>query len=183
MSVSQAAARIYAKALFDIGLEGGSLTQTADELHAVRDALGGLDPQLRVFFELPQLRKEDKLQVVNQAFGNQVGRNVLGLLRVLVDRRREALLGAIVDEFDDLVDQQEGRVQATVITAHPLDAELLDSLRAAIERQTNRQVRLQQTVDPSLLGGIRVSIGDLVVDGSLRQALSDMRRVFASSLA
>jgi len=183
VSISLAAARIYAKALFDIGLEGGSLDGIADELHAVRDALGGLDPQLRVFFELPQLRREDKLEVVDQAFADKVGRPVLGFLHILVEKRREPLLDAIVAEFDALLDAQVGRVQATVLTAHPLDAELIDALRGAIERQTQRQVELQQRIDPSLIGGIRVNIGDLVVDGTLRRALLDMRQALTSSLA
>jgi F-type H+-transporting ATPase subunit delta len=183
VSISQAAARIYAKALFDIGVEGGSLEGIADDLHGVRDAIGGLDPQLQVFFELPQLRRDDKLRVVDMAFQDKVGRPVLGLLRVLVDKRREPLLNTIVDEFDDLLDVQVGRVQANVLTAHPLSAELADALRAAIERQTQREVVLHQRVDPSLIGGIRVSIGDLVVDGTLRRALADMRQAFTSSLA
>lgn len=183
MSISQAAARIYAKALFDIGVEGESLEGIADELHAVRDALDGLDPQLRVFFELPQLRRADKLQVVDQAFADKVGRPVLGFLHVLVAKRREPLLNAIVAEFDDLVDTQVGRVQATVHSAQPLDAELADALRAAIERQTQQHVVLEQRIDPSLIGGIRVSIGDTVVDGTLRRALSDMRQALTSSLA
>ena len=98
-------------------------------------------------------------------------------------KRRELLLDAIIAEFNDLLDTEVGRVQATVLTAYPLDAELADSLRAAIERQTQRQVVLHQRIDPSLIGGIRVSIGDLVVDGTLRRALADMRQAFTSSLA
>ena len=100
MNVSLAAARIYAKALFDIGVEGGSVDDISDELHVVRGAIGGLDPAMRVFFELPQLRKEDKLQVVDRAFGDRVGRPVQGLLHVLVEKRRESLLDTIVTEFD-----------------------------------------------------------------------------------
>ena len=183
MSISQAAARIYAKALFDIGVEGGSLDGIAEDLHAVRDAIGGLDPELQSFFEMPQLRRDDKWQVVSLAFEGKVGRPVFGLLHVLVVKRRELLLNSIVDEFDDLFDEQTGRVQASVLTAHPLTAELTDALRAAIERQTSRTVVLHQRVDPSLIGGIRISIGDVVVDGTLRRALADMRQALTSSLA
>ncbi len=183
MNVSLAAARIYATALFDIGVEGGSVDDISDELHVVRGAIGGLDPAMRVFFELPQLRKEDKLQVVDRAFGDRVGRPVQGLLHVLVEKRRESLLDTIVTEFDALVDEHVGRVRANVTTAHELSDALADSLRAALERQTQRQVVLHQSVDPSLIGGFRVRLGDLVVDGTLSRALSDMRRALTSSLA
>jgi len=183
VSISQAAARVYAQALFDIGAADGSTARIGDELNAVGNALGGLDPQLRAFFEMPQLRRDDKWHVVSLAFEDKVSRPVMGLLHVLVVKRRELLLDAIIAEFNDLLDTEVGRVQATVLTAYPLDAELADSLRAAIERQTQRQVVLHQRIDPSLIGGIRVSIGDLVVDGTLRRALADMRQAFTSSLA
>ena len=71
MSISLAAARIYATALFDIGVEGDSLDRISDELQAVRDAIAGLPADQRVFFELPQVRKEDKLQAIERAFGDQ----------------------------------------------------------------------------------------------------------------
>ena len=93
------------------------------------------------------------------------------------------LLEAIVTEFEGLLDDHYGRMQATVTTAHPLTDELADALRSALERQTQRQVVLHQRVDPSLIGGFRVRLGDLVVDGTLRRALSDMRRALTSSLA
>ena len=183
MTISHAAARIYAKALFDIGVEGDSLDLIGDELHAVRAAIGGLIPEQRVFFELPQIRKEDKLAVIDAAFAGKVSRPVVGLLHVLVDKRREVLLDAIVTEFGGLLDEHSGRVQASVTTAHPLTDELADALRASLEHQTQREVVLHQHVDPALIGGIRVRLGDLVVDGTLRRALSDMRRSFTSSLA
>lgn len=182
MSISQAAARVYAKALFDIGVDGAALESVADELHAVRDAIAGLDPQVRTFFEMPQLRRDDKWHVVKLAFEGKVGRPVLGLLNVLVDKRREPLLDAIVAEFDDLVDERAGRVQASVVSARRLDTELVDALRAALEQRTHQQVVLHQRVDPNMIGGIRVSLGDMVVDGTLRRALSDMRQALATSL-
>lgn len=183
MSISSAAARIYAKALFDIGVDDGSLERTSNELRAVQGAIAGLPPEQRIFFALPQIRKEDKLQAIEQAFGDHVGRSVMGLLHVLVDKRREGHLDAIAFEFEGLLDEHLGRMQAVVTTANPLSDELTNSLRSALERLTQRQVVLNQSVDPSLLGGFRVRLGDLVVDGTLSRTLSDMRRALTSSLA
>jgi F-type H+-transporting ATPase subunit delta len=181
MSISQAAARVYAQALFEIGVAHGDLAQVAEELHAVQAAIDGLSPDLRGFFLMPQLRREDKRHVVQLALGDKVGRTVIGLLDVLIDKRREALLGTIIASFDDLVDEHDGRVQAQVASARTLDADLADALRAALELRTQRRVVLRQRVDPSLLGGIRVSVGDQVLDGTLRRRLADMRRTLAST--
>jgi F-type H+-transporting ATPase subunit delta len=181
MNVSHAAARVYAKALFDIGVETGSVGQTSDDLHAVHDALNGLEPDLRTFFYLPRIRREDKRRIVNLAFEGKIGRSVLGLLHVLVDKRREPLLDNVVEEFDRYKDVNENRVQARVVSARKLDDDLLESLRSALEQRTQKSVVLTETIDPEVLGGLRVNVGDRVLDGTVRRSLQDMRRNLAAT--
>lgn len=181
MNVSQAAARVYAKALFDIGVETSSVGQISDDLHAVHNALNGLEPDLKTFFYLPRLRREDKRRIVSLAFEGKIGRQVLGLLHVLVDKRREPLLDNIVEEFDRYKDVNENRVQARVVTAKKLDDDLLDSLRSALAQRTRKDVVLTEVVDPEVLGGLRVNIGDRVLDGTVRRTLQDMRRSLAAT--
>jgi len=181
MNVSHAAARVYAKALFDIGVETNSVGQTSDDLHAVHNALNGLEPDLRTFFFLPRFRREDKRRIVNLAFEGKVNRPVLGLLHVLVDKRREPLLDDIVEEFDRYKDVNENRVQARVVSARKLDDDLLEALRSALEQRTRKSVVLTETIDPEVLGGLRVNVGDRVLDGTIRRTLQDMRRSFAAT--
>jgi F-type H+-transporting ATPase subunit delta len=181
MNVSQAAARVYARALFDIGVETNSVGQIYDDLHAVHDALNGLDPDLRTFFFLPRFRREEKRRIVSLAFEGKVSRPVLGLLHVLVDKRREPLLDNIVEEFDRYKDVNENRVQARVVSAKKLDADLLEALRSALEQRTRKSVILSETIDPEVLGGLRVNVGDRVIDGTVRRSLQDMRRSLAAT--
>ena len=148
----------------------------SDDLHAVQEALGGLDPELRAFFYLPLLRRADKRRVLDMTFEGKVSRPVLGLFHVLVQKRRELLLDDIVEEFDHYRDDYEGRVRATVITARKLDADLATALRDVLEQRTRKTVVLNQLIDPEAIGGIRVNLGDFVLDGTIRRALSDMRR-------
>lgn len=183
MNVSHAAARVYAEALLDIGVAEGSVGRIYDDLHAVHAALRELEPELGAFFTLPQLRREVKQRVLDVAFADKVCRPVLGLLHVLVDKRREPLFDNIVEQFDQYRDQHEGRVQARVTTARKLDADLLDALRAVLEEQSGRTVVLEERIDPDVLGGIRVNLGDAVLDGTIRRGLSDMRRIFAATHA
>jgi F-type H+-transporting ATPase subunit delta len=180
-NVSQAAARVYAQALFDIGLETGTVGQIYDDLHAAHNALNGLDADLLTFFNLPQFRRDAKRRIITLAFEGKVGRPVLGLLHVLVEKRREPLLDNVVEEFDRYRDQHEGRLRARVVTARKLDDELLNALRLAIEQRTQKSVDLTETIDPEVLGGLRVNVGDRVLDGTLRRSLQDMRRSFAAT--
>lgn len=181
MNVSNAAARVYAEALFDIGLKEKSVGSIYDDLHAVDEAINGLDPELRNLFNMPQLRREDKGRIFTKAFEGKVGRPVLGLLLLLVEKRREPLLDNIVQEFARYRDLHEGRVQATVTTARKLDSDLAEALQAALEKRTKRTVVLNERVNPDVLGGIRVKVGDSVLDGTVRRALQDLRRTLVAT--
>ena len=181
INVSNAAARVYAQALFDIGVKAQAVGSIYDDLRAVHAAIGGLDPELQAFFRMPQLRREDKRRIFKTVFEGKVGRPVLGLLLVLVDKRREPLLDNIVAEFGRYRDRHEGLVKASVTTARKLDTDLAEALRVALERLTKRTVVLQERVDPEVLGGIRVNLGDSVLDGTVRRGLQDMRRSLAAT--
>jgi F-type H+-transporting ATPase subunit delta len=180
-AVSEAAARVYAKALFEVGLPQDNLAAIGDDLHAVHDALHGLEGDVRAFFNLPQLRRDDKRRIINLAFGNKVGRPVLGLLNVLVEKRREALFDEIVVQFDTLLDRRQGRIQVQVTTARKLDDDLAEALRRAIEERTSQTVVIHERVDPEVIGGVKVNVGDRVIDGTVRRSLQDMRRNFAAT--
>jgi len=180
-AVSEAAARVYAKALFELGLGEGNLAAAGEDLHAVHSALNGLDPDLRAFFNLPQIRRDEKRRIINLAFAGKVGRPVLGLLNVLVEKRREPLFDEIVHQFDTLLDRQQGRLQVQVTTARRLDDDLADALQRAIEQRTQQTVVLHQRIDPEVIGGVRVNVGDRVVDGTIRRTLQDMRRSLAAT--
>jgi F-type H+-transporting ATPase subunit delta len=181
MDVSHAAARVYAKALFDIGVEEQAVGTIYDDLQAVSAAIGGLDAELQAFFKMPQFRREDKRRILKAAFEDKVGRPVLGLILLLVEKRREPLLDNVVEEFEHYRDQHEGRLQASVTTARKMDADLAEALRAALEQQTKKTVVLDERIDPEVLGGIRVTLGDSVIDGTVRRGLQDMRRSLAAT--
>ena len=183
MNVSPAAGRVYARALFDIGVQEGSVGVIYDDLHAVQAALEGLDPELQAFVNMPHFRRDDKRRIMNLVFEGKVCRPVLGLVNILVQKRRELLLNNVVEEFARYRDRHEGLVRAGVLTARKLDTDLADALRAALEQRTKRKVILHERVDPEVIGGIRVNLGDIVLDGTIRRRLQDMRRSLAASQA
>jgi F-type H+-transporting ATPase subunit delta len=157
------------------------LAAIGDDLHAVLDVLTGSDSDVRSFFTLPQLRRDEKRRIINLAFAGKVGRPVLGLLNILVEKRREALFDEIVVQFDTLLDRQQGRLQVLVTSARPLDDSIAAALRSAIEQRTSKTVVLQERVDPAVIGGLKVNVGDRVIDGTVRRTLQDMRRALAAT--
>src|SRR5262249_13749432 len=94
---------------------------------------------------------------------------------LLLDRRRIVLLPAIARAYRDMTDAHLGRVRAQVTSAEPLAAPMLDRVRRSLEQRTGKQVIVETAVDPGLLGGIVARVGDLVLDGSVRTQLEDLR--------
>lgn len=175
MNVSQAVARVYAEALLDLGVARGVLPRIVDDLAAVRD-LFDRDRTFREFFGSPRLDPTVKKRVLAKAFAGRLDRPVMGLLSVLVDKRREMVLDNIVAEFERFRDLREGRAHVHVTSAAPLGGDLADELRARLERATGKKVKLHERLDPRVLGGLVVKLGDKVIDGSLRRRLDRLRR-------
>jgi len=181
VNISQAVARVYAEALFDIGTKEGLLGEIYDDLRTVQAAAES-GPEVNRFFNSPKLRRRDKKKILDEVFGEAVCRPVLGLLHVLVDKRREPVFDNVVDEFAKYRDEHEGRVHARVATAQALPDEQRERLVAALGKTTGRTVELHEKIDPAVIGGIRVNLGDYVLDGTVRRRLNELRRSFAAEL-
>jgi F-type H+-transporting ATPase subunit delta len=179
VNVSQVVARVYAKALFDIGTKEGILGQIYDDLRGVQDAVEA-GPESGRFFNSPKLQRADKKRILDELFAERVCRPVTGLLHVLVDKRREPVFDNIVDEFAKYRDEHEGRVHARVTTAQPLPEDERGRLAAALAKRTGKSVELHETINPAVIGGIRVNLGDSVMDGTVLRRLQDLRRSFAA---
>ena len=178
MNISQAVARVYAKALFDIGTQEGNLGEIYDDLNGVQAAVEA-SRQTSNFLQSPKLQRSDKKRIMDEIFEGQVCKPVLGLIHVLIDKRREPVFDNIVAEFGKYRDEHEGRVHARVTTARPLPDDQREALVAALEKSTGKSVELQERIKPSVIGGIRVNLGDYVLDGTLLRKVNELRRKLA----
>ncbi len=167
-------ARNYAEALLALARKAGDLQAWGRMIDDVANAMER-DDRLRNFLEAPQIAAEQKNAVLAKAFEDRAPRLFLRYLQRLVKNRRQMLIPQIANEYRDLVDEVEGRVHAQVTLAKPID----DEQRAAIARQLTqklgRTVVPQVRVNPNILGGIIVRVGDRVMDGSVRRRLSLLR--------
>lgn len=179
MNISQSVARVYAKALFDIGTEDGSLGRIYDDLRGIQ-AVAESSPEEQRFFNSPKLQRADKKRIFDAVFAEHVCRPVLGLLHILVDKRREPVFDNIVAEFAKYRDEHEGRIHAKVTTARPMPEEEKVRLVAALAKRTGKEVDLHEKINPAVIGGIRVNLGDYVMDGTVRRRLEELRRSFAA---
>ena len=179
-NVSQAVARVYAEALLDLAMDTNCLAQVVDDLHAVRELFDG-EPTFRDFFTSPAFDRDFKKRVLKEIFSGKLGRPVLGLLHVLVDKQREMIVDNVAAEFDRYRDIREGRLHVHVSSARPLDENQKAAIRKRLEQATGSIIRIHETVVPALLGGLIVKMEDKVIDGSLRRRLERLRHTLVAA--
>ena len=168
-------ARRYARALFGIGLDAGKFEALGDELAELAALWTGSD-ELRQALENPVFKPDEKRAVLQTILPRiaptpEVQRFVL----LLLDRRRIMLLPAIARAYRDLTDAHVGRVRAEVMSAEELSPATLDRVRRSLEQRTGKKVIITPKVDRDLIGGVVARVGDLVLDGSVRTQLDDLR--------
>jgi F-type H+-transporting ATPase subunit delta len=168
-----AVARVYAESLFALAEERGEADAALVEL----DGLAGLletEPDLEAFFASPLVDQKARRRVLDESLGERVSELVVDTLQVMNGKGRLGLLAALAVAYRKVLDERRGRVDVGVATAVELVAALRDRLVSTLERITEREVRLAETVDPELLGGMVVSVGDRKIDYSLA---TDLRQL------
>jgi F-type H+-transporting ATPase subunit delta len=168
-------ARRYARALLGIGGDAGPVEARGEEFTQLAALWYGSD-ELRQALENPVFKPEQKRAVMQSILPKvaptaEVQRFVL----LLLDRRRITLLPAIARAYRDMTDVHVGRVRAEVTSAEELSPQTLDRVRRSLEQRTGKKVIVTPKVDPGLIGGVVARVGDLVLDGSVRTQLDDLR--------
>ncbi len=160
----------YAHALFLLTERRRETATALGELQGVRDLLKPGTPAA-VFLATPQVRLADKRKVLATALEGRVGRGVAAFVDLLLRKKRLDLLAAIADDYEALVERAQGIRRAQVVSARPLGEAERKRLLAALEGYTKSRIKLEAEVDPAVLGGAMVRIGDRVVDGTVRTLL------------
>ena len=168
-------ARNYAETLLVLATRAEDLRGWGKMLTDVASAMRE-NPTLRLFLESPKVSAAQKSEVVGKAFSDRMPRLMLRFIQTLILHRRQMLIPEIAEEYLNLVDAAEGRIHARVTVAQPTDDAGRDAIAAQLSRVFGKQVVPHLTVDPSILGGVVVHVGDTVLDGSVKKRLATLRR-------
>lgn len=172
-------AQRYAKALFALGQQEGmsKLEQYGENLSALEGILEEA-PELDRLFRNPVISIAEKRNVLSRILGTVgVDPVVKHFCLLLADKERLPLFGEIVESFGKLLDEAWGIVRGRLLTAVNLSKEQQSGILARLEKQTSRQIALKFEVDPSILGGVVLQVGDNVLDASLRAQLGILRDI------
>jgi F-type H+-transporting ATPase subunit delta len=171
---SETVARNYAEAIFALGERSGNVERYADLLDAVAAAVEQT-PKIEAVLMSPRVPKAEKARFLGQAL-RETPREFVLFLQALVKRGRQRVLREIATQYLNLLDQRLDRVRAGVTLARQPDEKLKRAIQEALSRQLGKQVLPAFTVDPEILGGAIVRVGERVLDGSLRRRMTKLRR-------
>jgi F-type H+-transporting ATPase subunit delta len=165
-------ARPYAEALFKASIEANALAPVADGLAVL--AAAERDAQMRWALGNPKVSAKQKKELLAAVAGERVSPQLSNLLSILVDNHREVLIGSIQEQFEELKNEHEKVLRARITSAQPLTDAQRSEIVGALERRYGKKVETELDVDPELLGGARVQVGDQVTNASVRDALAQM---------
>jgi ATP synthase F1 delta subunit len=179
--IGSAVGRRYGRALFESAVKKGDVKAVEGDLEALIALIEG-EPAFRRFLASPRVTEAEKSAFLQQHFKGRLAPLTMSLLQLLVEKRRLRDLPLIAQAYRELHREAQGIVDAEVASAHPLDPEITGQIRKQLERITGKTVSLREAHDPSLLGGVKVVIGEKLIDGSvafhmkrLREALLGVR--------
>lgn len=167
-------ARNYAEALLTLARRANDLDGWGAMFNGVADAIRN-DPRLRNFLAAPQITAAEKNAVLEKALGGTVPTTLLRYLQKVVSNRRQMLIPEIAVEYGNLVDESEGRVHAQVTVAREASEAEREAIAAHLSKAVGKRVVPHLAVNPAILGGVVVRIGDRVMDGSVRRRLATLR--------
>ncbi|MBN2419167.1 MAG: ATP synthase F1 subunit delta [Deltaproteobacteria bacterium] len=173
--ISSKLSRRYAKALFSLGQEDGNYNKYGKDLQEFSSFCDSNEEFFQVISN-PVFSLEDRKKVFEIILGrsvlSQVTKNFLGLL---LDKDRIGAIAAISDYYMKYTDEISNVISARVIAAKPLKDEIIEKLKDSLIKLTSKEVKLEVDVDESLIGGLVVTIGDLVLNGSVRAQLEGIK--------
>lgn len=179
--VNEKLARRYATAIFSLAQKANAIDRIGGDLESISSAIER-DELAREFFVAPVIQRDAKERVINASFGGRVHEVALHSVLLLVRKRREALLSTIVSEYRKMQLQARGEEPLTVTTARDLEFNELAAMVERLERLYGKKFEVKLVVDPKLIGGVRILMGDRRVDGTVSGRLENLARtLFATN--
>jgi F-type H+-transporting ATPase subunit delta len=172
-------AEVYARALFDVAKEHDILDEVHDQLGQFAEALDE-NRDLQMFFFSPYFSSQEKKDGIGKMLEG-ADEHFVRFLELLAERHRMPAIFRIRKDFDELYAEERKLLPVTITSAVELDQDTVKGIGKKIEEQTGRKVDLTTKVDPNVIGGLVMRVGNIVMDGSIRSRLERLRKQVAKA--
>ena len=176
-----ATSRVYAKSLYELCMStpgGGAgkakVEETLDELEQIAE-LTKTHPQLGEVFASPSIGTKERTAALNSIFKGRISDTTLHFVQVLNDKGRIDLFPAIVQSFDEVVQEQFGTIEADLFTAQPATPDMIREITDRLSKTLGKQVVVHPYTEPAMIGGVKIKIGDQLLDASVATQLAKLK--------
>lgn len=170
--------KTYSHALFEIAIESNLLERVSDDFEFVVKSL----EEYPSFYEIitsPKIQLEEKKQIMDDTFGGKISSEVLNFIKILIDKKREGYIKEIFKEFKKISNDHNGLVVAKVESVVSLEEDEIKELEAKLNKLTGKTVTVKNVINPEIVGGLIVNVGDKIIDGSVRNKLENLKNDLA----
>ena len=175
-SEEQHVGEVYARALLGAAQDASGIDQIVEQLESLVNDVLDKSPKVEYAMANPKMSVEDKWGMIDRVFSGKMNPTLLTFLKVLARRHRLGSLRPIQKAASELRDQLAGRIQVQATVAQQLDEKATAALVESLKKVFKKEIRLVTKVDPSILGGLIVRVGDTVLDGSVDGQLASLRK-------
>ncbi len=172
-------AQVYARALFEVAVEHDSLDEIHEQLGAFADAMND-NRQLATFFFSPYFSATEKKEGLKRAV-TDANPEFQNFLQALIERHRMPAIFRMRTEFEALWDEERRLLPVSITSAVELDSETVENLGKRIGDQVDRKVEVSAEVDPEILGGVVLRVGNVILDASIKNRLEQLRKQVAQA--
>jgi F-type H+-transporting ATPase subunit delta len=172
-------AEVYARALFEVAQEQDKLDEVHEQLGQFADAIHENRDMQRFFFS-PYFSTEEKKEALHKTVQG-ADEAVMNFLEALLERHRMPVIFRIRDRFDQMWDEEKKLLPVEVTSAIELDKKTVDEIGKTIGEQVDRKIELSSKVDPEILGGVVLRVGNFILDASIRHRLDQLRKQVAQA--
>ena len=179
--ISQVASR-YAQALFELADENNETSEIYSEIVDLNDVISS-NKNLYDVLRSPFITREEKREIVVELFDGKVKKDTKNFLLVLIDKDRTTELSSIVQAYKQMLNDKLNIAEGKVFTAVPLSPEQISELEKKLSAKYNKNVKLENRIDKSILGGVLVRIGNEEIDGTVKSRLNDLSEVLSQVIS
>lgn len=164
----------YAQGLFELARETGTVREKKEQADLILKAISE-NPELNVFLRAVKVTKEEKKNLIAEVFGQAADTDTVNLIKLLIDKGRIGYFREIFQEFVRLANDELGIASAIVESARELKAEDIERIRKALVKKTGREITMTTKINPDLIAGIKVTVGNNVTDITMKTKIESMK--------
>ena len=174
MSINKRIIKKYSQALFKVTVKENDINQISDRLHNIRSILKSV-PELNQLLITRRVQVQDKINMLKNILGDNISNIEMDLMVLLMENGHMMLFGEVVKRFDYLLDKESKVVKVQITSSSILSDDEVQRISSKIENNIQKEVEVKTETDESIMGGIKLRVGNTLIDGSIYSRLQKMR--------